>query len=116
MNNSIAAIILTKNEEKHIARCIASLKGICKEILVIDSFSTDKTCEIAKELGAKLYQHPFENQAQQFNCAIENCPIDATWIWRIDADEYIESELARKVLEQINEIPPKVNGIYVSSE
>lgn len=53
MDNSIAAIILTKNEEKHIARCINSIKGVCEEIWVIDSFSTDKTCEIARIWGLK---------------------------------------------------------------
>ena len=45
-NPSIAAIILTKNEEKHIARCIHSVQGVCEEIWVIDSFSTDRTCKI----------------------------------------------------------------------
>ena len=56
MNNSklISVIVLTYNEEKHIARCINSLKGICKEILVIDSFSKDRTVEIAKALDAKV--------------------------------------------------------------
>ena len=53
MNNSIAAIILTYNEEKHISRCINSLKNICEEIFVIDSFSKDRTVEIAKEAGAQ---------------------------------------------------------------
>lgn len=64
--NTIAAIILTKNEEKHIARCINSLKGICEEIFVIDSLSTDRTCEIAEELGAKVYKNPWKNYATQF--------------------------------------------------
>ena len=54
MNNSIAAIILTYNEEKHISRCINSLKNICEEIFVIDSFSKDRTVEIAKEAGAQV--------------------------------------------------------------
>lgn len=56
MKNSIAAIILTKNEEKHIERCIRSLEGICDEILVIDSYSTDRTCELAEKSGAKVYK------------------------------------------------------------
>lgn len=52
---SITAIILTKNEEKHIKRCIGSLKGVCDDIVVVDSLSTDKTCEIAEKLGASLH-------------------------------------------------------------
>ncbi|WP_455668829.1 glycosyltransferase family 2 protein [Phocaeicola sp.] len=116
MNNSIAAIILTYNEEKHIFRCINSLKNICEEIFVIDSFSNDQTIEIAKELGAEVYQHPFINQAQQFNWAIENCPIRSEWIWRVDADEYIEKPLAQKAQKVLEEIPNDVNGIYVNKK
>lgn len=59
-NNSIAAIILTKNEEKHLERCIRSLKGVCDEIIVIDSFSTDRTCEMAEQMGAKVYRNPWK--------------------------------------------------------
>lgn len=115
-SNTIAAIILTKNEEKHIARCISSLKGICDEIFVIDSFSTDKTCEIAESMGAEVYQHPFVNQAKQFNWAINVCHISSEWIWRVDADEYIRKNLAEKVLSVITKLPNDVNGIYVNKK
>lgn len=114
--DSIAAIILTKNEEKHLERCIRSLEGVCDEIIVIDSFSTDRTCEIAEQMGAKVYQHPFENQAQQFNWGINNLPISANWIWRVDADEYVEELLKEKVLECLPQIPAEVNGIYVNKK
>lgn len=116
MNNSISAIILTYNEEKHIARCINSLKDICEEIFVIDSFSNDRTVEIAKELGAQVYQHPFINQALQFNWAIKECPILSEWIWRVDADEYVESLLAQKAKKVLETIPNDVNGIYVNKK
>ncbi len=113
---SIAAVILTKNEERHIARCIRSLQGVCTEIWVIDSFSTDQTCRIAEELGAKVVQHPFENQARQFNWALENCPIDATWLWRVDADEYVEDTLAEQIAIRIESLPKSVNGILVNKK
>lgn len=118
MNNSklISVIVLTYNEEKHIALCINSLKGICKEILVIDSFSKDRTVEIAKALDAKVYQHPFENQAKQFNWAINNCSITSEWIWRVDADEYIDPALAEKVVISLPHVSPDVNGIYVNKK
>ena len=77
--NTIAAIILTKNEEKHIARCIRSLEGVCDEIFVIDSFSTDRTCEIAEALGAKVYRNPWKNYATQFNYGVYQCPIQSEW-------------------------------------
>lgn len=113
---SIAAIILTKNEEKHITRCIESLKGICDEIWVIDSFSTDRTCEIAEELGANVRQHPFENQARQFNWAIQSCPIGTEWIWRVDADEYVEPALAKGVSSGLTDVPKSVTGVYVNKK
>ena len=56
MNNSISAIILTKNEAKHIVRCIPSLEGICDEVIVVDSLSTDNTCELAESMGARVYR------------------------------------------------------------
>ena len=113
LRSAIAAIILTKNEEKHIARCIKSLKGVCDEIWVIDSFSTDRTCEIAEELGAQVRQHPWKNYATQFNYAVYQCPIQAEWLWRIDADEFLEGNIGRAVKEAAKVCPCEVNGIYV---
>ena len=116
MNYKISVVIRTYNEEKHITRCINSLKDVCEEIFVIDSFSKDKTVEISKILGAKVYQHPFENQARQFNWAIKNCPITSDWIWRVDADEYIEPALAEKVVISLPHVSLDVNGIYVNKK
>ena len=62
----LTTIILTYNEEKNIANAINSIKRISKRVVVVDSFSTDKTIEIAKSLGAEILQHSFENQAKQF--------------------------------------------------
>lgn len=113
MNNSITAIILTYNEEKHIARCVNSLKGICEEIFVIDSFSKDKTIEIAQMLGAQVYHHPWKNHAAQFNWGLKNCPITTEWIWRIDADEFLEGNLGSAMKKTLAECSNEVNGIYV---
>lgn len=113
MNNSIAAIILTKNEEKHITRCINSLKGICNEVFIIDSLSTDRTCEIAEELGAKVYKNPWKNYATQFNYGVYQCPIQSEWIWRIDADEFLEGNIGIAVKNILSNCPADVNGVYV---
>lgn len=113
MNNSIAAIILTYNEEKHISRCINSLKNICEEIFVIDSFSKDRTVEIAKEAGAQVYQNPWKNYATQFNWGLKNCPITTEWIWRIDADEFLEGNLGSAMKKALAECNNEVNGVYV---
>ena len=82
----LTAIVLTKNEEKNIVDCIQSLKGFAKRVVVVDSGSTDATVELAKELGAEVYTHAFENYARQFNWGIENTNIDTKWILRLDAD------------------------------
>ena len=68
MTTPISTIILTFNEEKHIERCILNARRFSKEIFVVDSFSTDNTIEIAKRLGAIVYQNKWEkNYARQFN-------------------------------------------------
>lgn len=113
-DSRICFVILTFNEERHIERCIRSVLPFASEVWVIDSFSTDSTCEIAESLGAKVVKHPFENQAQQFNWAIHHCDIRGNWIWRVDADEYVSEELGHKVMEVINTCANDVNGIYVN--
>src|SRR5512135_1660672 len=84
----LAAIILTKNEEHHIGDCLDSLAWIDRlagRLVVFDSFSTDRTCEIAHEHGAEVFQHPFSDYAAQRNAAID--AIVAEWIFFVDADE-----------------------------
>lgn len=111
--NTIAAIILTKNEEKHIVRCLDSLKGICDEVVVVDCFSEDRTVELAKEHRARVIQHEWKNYATQFNYGMYECGITADWIWRIDADEFLEGNLGSAVKEIIAKCEKDVNGIYV---
>jgi len=112
MQKLISAVILTYNEEKHIGRCLKSLKPLADEIFVIDSFSNDRTVEMATSMGAKVYQHEWKNYASQFNWALENCPINSKWVWRIDADEYIENS-DRSVREQLKKLPEKITAVYV---
>ena len=109
----LTAIILTYNEEQHIARCINSIKDFVDEIYVIDSFSTDNTVEISKRLGAKVFQNPWKNYATQFNWALKNCNIKTDWVWRIDADEYANEKLIENLKNQLPNIKKEVTGIYV---
>lgn len=109
----LAAIILTKNESKHIERCIKSIIGVVDDIVVIDSFSTDDTCALAESLGARVFKNPWKNYATQFNYGVYETGITADWIWRIDADEYIEGGLGEAVRDYIQTAPDTVNGIYV---
>jgi len=111
--NKISAIILTYNEEKHLQRCIDSIKNIATDIYVIDSFSNDKTREIALSNKTHYCQKEFITYADKFNWALENCGIRDGWIWRIDADEYITNELALNINSIMKNITDDISGILV---
>lgn len=116
MPETITAIILTHDEERHIARCIRSLRHVVNQLVVIDSFSTDRTVEIAKALGAEVMQNAWVNYATQFNWALDHAPIRGTWCLRIDADEYLTDALRDEIRRRIIDAPPPdaVTGAYVS--
>jgi glycosyltransferase involved in cell wall biosynthesis len=98
----ISAVIISFNEEKKIADCINSLKPLVDEVLVVDSFSTDKTLQIVKSLGGKLIQHPFEGYIQQKNYALTQAAND--WVLSLDADEVL-SDTLRSSIMKIKENP-----------
>lgn len=110
---TISIVILTYNEEKHIKRCIESLKPVAKNIFVIDSYSSDTTVSICESLGAKVYQNKWKNYADQFQWGLDNCPIDTEWVMRMDADEYIEPDLISEIPQAISNISADTNGIYI---
>jgi len=92
---NISGCLICYNEEKVIRRALESLSKVVDEIVLYDSFSTDKTLDIAKEFGCTIYQHEFDNHRNQKNRAIEKCTKD--WIFLIDADEYLEQKLIDNV-------------------
>jgi glycosyltransferase involved in cell wall biosynthesis len=87
---SLSVAIITKNEEANIRRTLESVKW-ADEIVVVDSGSTDRTCEIAREYGAKVFVEEWKGFAKQKNSAIEKCSGD--WILSLDADEEVSQEL-----------------------
>lgn len=113
MHKDISVIILTFNEEKHIARCINSILPFTNKIFIVDSGSTDKTVEIAEKLGAVVKYNPWVNYAQQFNFGIENIPFQTKWLMRMDSDEYIMPELAEEISTKLEMLEKDVSGIYV---
>lgn len=110
----ITAIILTKNEELNIVECIKSIITTVKRIVVIDSFSTDRTVELAKNCGAEVFQHTFSTHARQYKYGVNVANINTRWILRIDADERLtpDSAFELKNLCNANE-NTDVNGIVV---
>jgi glycosyltransferase involved in cell wall biosynthesis len=95
MNNMISAVVLTKNEEKSIERCLTSL-AFCDEILIIDDGSTDKTVELAKQHNAVILEHDLASDfAAQRNYGMQKAT--NRWILFIDADEEVTPALAREL-------------------
>lgn len=106
----ISVIILTYNEKIHIERCINNAKKFAKDIYLVDCFSNDGTVELAKSLGAKVFQHQWENYSKQFNWALQNLPITTEWVWRMDADEYLSNELIEELHQRLPSLPKDING------
>ena len=99
---SLSVFILTYNEEQHIQRCIDSIQDIADSIFVVDSFSSDKTVEIAEKNGAVVYQNKWpNNHSKQVNWALENCDIRTKWVMRLDADEVLSPELAQEIKSEL---------------
>lgn len=107
----VSVIILTYNEKIHVERCIQNAKKFAKDIYLVDCFSDDGTVEIAKSMGAKVYQHKWENYSKQFNWALQNLPINTEWVWRMDADEYLSDELIDELNYKLPNMPDGINGL-----
>lgn len=103
----ISVLVLCKNEEHDLPRCLQSVQW-SDDILVFDSFSTDRTVEIAKAHGARVIQRIFDNYAAQRNAALHEQPFRHEWLLLVDADEEIPAQLAeemRQRLSRTNEKP-----------
>jgi len=85
MQIQLSVVIITFNEEKNIERCLSSVKTIADEIVVVDSFSTDKTKEICLKFGVKFIEHQFDGHIEQKNWAITQA--SSPYILSLDADE-----------------------------
>ncbi len=92
----LSAVIIVYNEEKNIERCLASLNGIADEIVIVDSYSTDKTIEIAQRFTKHIHQQEFLGYAEQKNFANSLCTFDH--IISLDADEVISENLKNEIL------------------
>lgn len=111
---SIAVVILAFNESIHLPRALDHIRVFAREIFVIDSYSTDNTVSLAKAVGAHVLQHPFQNYARQFEWALENAPITADWVMRLDADEVIEADLAEEIIGKLPTLPLDVTGVNLN--
>jgi len=95
----ISVIVLTYNEEDTIKECLESVFPWAKEIIVVDSGSSDQTLSIVRRFTDKIFVHPFENFAQQRNWAQDNLAIANEWVFHLDADERVSRELALELAD-----------------
>jgi glycosyltransferase involved in cell wall biosynthesis len=95
----ISAIIFTYNEEVNLPYCLKSLQN-CSDIVVVDSFSTDQTCEIARKHGARVYQNRFTGLGDQRMWAINHIHFQNPWALILDADERVTPELWLEMIQQ----------------
>lgn len=112
MKSSLSVVIITKNAEELIDQCIQSLKGLADEIIVADDYSTDKTVEIARKYGAKVYLHHQPDFGKQKAYGVSKTK--GEWVLVVDSDEIVSEELKK----EIKEIPrsarnDRYDGYYI---
>ena len=92
---ALSVVLITLNEERRLPACLASLPAGC-ELIVVDSYSSDRTCALAREAGAKVYQHAFHDYASQKNLALTYA--SRTWVLSLDADEVLSPSLRAELV------------------
>lgn len=97
MKIELSVVVITYNEEKNIGRCLESVKGIADDIVVVDSYSTDRTEEICLSHGARFIQHTFRSHIEQKNWAISQA--SNPYILSLDADEALSETLSGSIQE-----------------
>lgn len=106
----ISAAIITFNEEKNIRGCLGSIKWV-DEIIVVDSFSTDKTVEICREYTDRVIQREWSGHVKQKQFALEQATGD--WILSLDADERLSQEAAEEIKSRVLHSSPSVDGFIL---
>lgn len=98
--NKLSVVLSTRNEADNIGPCLESVKDIADEIIIVDEYSTDKTCEIAEKYGAKIYKEP-HHEIFHITKQIAIDKAKCEWILQLDADERVSPPLAREIKEVI---------------
>ena len=118
----LTVVILTKNEEKNLRKCIESFRGLAKRFVIVDSGSTDGTEMLCGQLNEELqavgsqldfYVHPWASYADQLNWGLDNTDITTEWSMRMDADEELLEDLAQEIDEKLGGLQKPVNGVIL---
>jgi len=118
----LTVVILTKNEEKNLRKCVESFRGIAKRFVIVDSYSTDGTealcVQLDKELKAigsslDFYQNKWISYADQLNWGLTQTNITTEWSMRMDADEELMEDLAQEIDKKLDKLKAPVNGVVL---
>ena len=109
----LSVLILTLNEESNLARTLDSVRSWVERVVIVDSYSTDRTVEIARQYGCEILQNTFVNYAAQLNWGLERAAFHSGWVMRLDADERVTPELREALVSMLPTMSPSVSGIYV---
>ena len=108
----ISVVILTKNEELDLPECLASV-SFCDDVHVFDSCSTDRTVEVAREMGAHVHQRKFDSYAAQRNAALDTIAFKHKWVFILDADERLNPVVWKEAVEATAAAPPEVHAFRI---
>ena len=109
----VSAVILTYNEELNLRNCLQSICDLVDEIIIVDSFSTDNTIEIAEEFNSIVYQNKFETHSKQWKWAIEHTDIKNDWVLGLDSDQSVSDNLKEELRNFFKSKIQSFDGIYV---
>ena len=99
--DKITVLILTYNEEKNLRYALENVKDWVNEVVILDSYSTDKTIEIAENYAAKIHYRKFDNFSAQRKHALNELPISNDWVFVLDSDEVMSDELREEIIKVV---------------
>ena len=113
----VSVFIPVFNESIHIERVVTNALQLTPHVFVIDSYSTDDTVEVAERLGARVFQYEWSstaNFARKLNWALDNIPVETTWVVRLDADEYLVPDTVARLPNLLSSLDAGVNAVSLN--
>lgn len=109
---SLSVAVITLNEAANLPRCLASVASIASEIVIVDSHSTDRTCEIARQFGARVMERDWSGHVAQKNAALDQCRHD--WVLSLDADEALDAAAVAAIDSALSDGSQQYDGYWIN--